>query len=283
MKRLLTLKLLMIVGVLGLSSCGAKDTTKLDDKVLQFEETRIVSTTNLKIKKMTVHSKKDLPLKGWTGYVLSLDLLSPKGDFSTKDTLFTDGSVVVMDLFDIKTATSYKDFMAPELSSENYTKSHLIAGKLSAKHKVAVFSDPLCPACIPYLPGLIDDIKAKKDTALYYIHLPLESLHPAAMTVSKAMIKLEMDGKINGLTKKIYEANFQTEFNSRETDQQKILDGVNKKLGVKLTLKEINTKAIKDQLDKDLQLSNDMGINGTPTIYVDGKQDKTRSKYKKFK
>ncbi len=283
MEKLLMLKLLMIVGVLGLISCDAKTDVKLDDKVMKFEETRILSSTNLKIKTMTVHSKKELPLKGWTGYVLSLELLSPKGDFATKDTLYTDGSVVVMDLYDIKTATNYKEFMAPELSSKHYTKEHLIAGKLTAKHKVAVFSDPLCPACIPYLPGLIDEIKAKKDTALYYIHLPLQSLHPAAMTITKAMIKLEMDGSIDGLTKKIYQANFSTEFDSRETDSQKILDGVNKKLGTKLTLKEINTKAIQDKLDKDLQLSNDMGIQGTPTIYVDGKQDRTRSAYKKFK
>ncbi len=283
MKRLLMLKLLMIAGVLAITSCSAKSTTKLDDKVLKFEETRIVSTTNLKIKKMTVHSKKELPLKGWTGYVLSLELISPKGDFATKDTLYTDGSVVVMDLYDIKTATNYKEFMAPELSSKHYTKEHLIAGKLDAKHKVAVFSDPLCPACIPYLPGLIDEIKEKKDTALYYIHLPLQSLHPAAMTITKAMIKLEIDGKIDGLTKKIYQANFQTEFDSRETDEKKILDGINKKLGVKLTSKDINTKAIQDRLDKDLSISDDMGIQGTPTIYVDGKQDRTRSAYKKFK
>jgi len=283
MKRLLMLKLLMIAGVLAITSCGAKETEKLDDKVMKFEKRRIVSTTNLKIKKMTVHSKKQLPLKGWTGYLLNLELMSPKGDFTTKDTLYTDGSVVVMDLYDIKTATNYKEFMAPLLSDEYYTKEHLIVGKLSYKHKVVVFSDPLCPACIPYMPGLIDEIKAKKDTALYYIHLPLQSLHPAAMTVAKAMIKLHKDGKIKELTKKIYQANFQTEFDSKQTDEKKILDGVNKKLGTKLTLKDINTKAIQDRLDEELSIADDMGIQGTPTIYVDGKQDRTRSAYKRFK
>lgn len=283
MKRLFIIRVLAIVVVLAISSCSAKTDLNFDKKVISFEKERILSNTNLKINDISIKVKKDLPVSGWVAYTLNLKLKSSKGDFETTDKLFTDGKMVVVELFDINTGENYKEFLAPKLSEKHYTKEHLIVGKLTAKHKVAVFSDPLCPACIPYLPGLIDEIKKKKDTALYYIHLPLESLHPAAMTITKAMIKLKMDRKINNLTKKIYQANFQTEFDPEETNEQKILDGLNKKLGTKLTLKDINTKEIEAIMKKDLQIADDMEVNGTPTIYSDSKKDSSRTIYKKFK
>jgi protein-disulfide isomerase len=71
--------------------------------------------------------------------------------------------------------------IAPEFKSEFYKKSNLISGDENSKHKVAIFSDPLCPFCKKFVPQAMEYMKKyPKEFALYYYHLPLATLHPAA-------------------------------------------------------------------------------------------------------
>jgi protein-disulfide isomerase len=42
----------------------------------------------------------------------------------------------------------------------------------------------------------------------------------------------------------------------------------------------VNSKAVKDALKADELSANKMMVQGTPTIYIDGKLDKSRNAYK---
>ena len=150
-------------------------------------------------------------------------------------------------------------------------------GNFNAKNQVVVFSDPLCPYCQQTIPGMINKAnKNPKDIALYYYHFPLLSIHPAAGPLSNAMIVAKQKG-IKDVEMKMYLADFSKYFNARETNSQKILDAFNKVYKSNITLKEINNEIVNNEVVVDLKMGEDVSVSGTPTIYVNGINDKNRS------
>ncbi len=289
--RLLMLKLLMILSILSVSGCfGEKNqttTTKGDitkEDIVAFEKKRISLGTSLDVRNISLFLEQKLQIDGWTAYVLSLELKQDENEFETKDILFSDGKVIATELFDHKTSRSFKDSIEVTVPKELYKDDHLIAGNKDAKHKVVLFSDPLCPFCIEYVPEIITYAKNNpKLISLYYYHFPLTNIHPASITLAQAMIKLKEENKIKDLEIKTYQAKFENSFDPRETDPQKIIEAFNKAVGSNLTTKDINTKEIQDEIKKDMQIASDALVSGTPTIFIDGKLDKTRDLYKKLK
>ena len=250
---------------------------QVDEKVIMFEKQRFLANQGLVLQEVTVKSKEKLPLKGWYGYVLNIKANVPgRGMVSGSDMLFSNGEAVAMDLLNMKNGNSFKDLLTPKVTAAYYTKGHLIAGNENAKNKVVVFSDPLCPACQQTIPGMIQKANANAtDIALYYYHFPLLSLHPAALTLSKAMVVAKQQG-IKEVEMKMYVTNFSKYFSSRETNAQKILDGFNKVYNTDIKLSEIENVMVTKEVEVDMKMGEDVMIQGTPTIYVNGKFDKTR-------
>ncbi len=280
----------LVLLVIAMSGCIGQDSPKgevatsgatlSDEDIIQFEKKRISLTTSLDVKDITIFHRQKLDVSGWNVYVLSLNLKNEQREFETKDILFSDGKVITTELFDPKTSRSYKDKIEIKLPQSIYADSHLIAGNKAAKHKVALFSDPLCPYCIEYVPEIIKFAQQNPDTiALYYFHFPLVNIHPTSMIIAQGMIKLHKDGKIDNIEIKTYQANF----DSSETDNQKVLDVFNKALNTSLTMADISEQAVVDMLQNDMKIASDSLISGTPTIYIDGKIDKTRVLYKTLK
>lgn len=253
---------------------------KVDKRVIKFETKRLTQN-GLEIKSIDIDIKTQLPLDGWYGYVFDIKATAPgRGDVGGKDILFSNGEAVAMELINVKNGRSFKDLLAPKLSVMYYKKSHLIAGNENAKNKVVVFSDPLCPYCQDTIPDMINLAKSKADEiALYYYHFPLLSIHPAANALSKAMHVAKQKG-IKDIELKTYTADFREYFNSKETDDKKILDGFNKVLKTNLTLEEINNSKVEEEIVTDLKMGEDVMVSGTPTIFVNGQNDKTRSLYR---
>jgi protein-disulfide isomerase len=280
----------LVLLVFAMSGCIAQDSSKgnsmnesaamSDENIIKFEKKRISLTTSLDVKNISIFHRQKLEVGGWNVYVLSLDLKNEQKEFETKDILFSDGKTITTELFDPKTSRSYKDKIEVKLPDSIYDDTHLIAGNKDAKHKAVLFSDPLCPYCIEYVPKLIDFVKNNPDTvALYYYHFPLVNIHPTSMIISQGMIKLHMQGKIDSIETKTYRANF----DSTEQNSQKVLDTFNKALNTTLTMQDINEKQVVDMLQNDMKIASDSLISGTPTIYIDGKLDKTRELYKTLK
>lgn len=278
----LMLKLLTIISLLSISSYANKHIS-LDERVLEFEEFRISSNDRYKLEDMEIFLKQPLPLEGWTGYVISLKLNVNGKTVNVKDTLFTNGEAITPDLKNVKTGRSYKNFISPKMPDSYYNDEHFIAGNKNAKNKIVIFSDPLCPFCIDFVPDVINHVKKYPDNiALYYYHFPLLRIHPAADTMTKAMAIAHKNG-YQDLVLKVYQGKFERFFEPDETDNNKILNGFNKVLKTDITLKQINQVSIVDEVKKDEKLGDAMMVSGTPTIFINGKIDRTRVAFKEIK
>ena len=199
-------------------------------------------------------------------------------NISQSDIIFAKDGYISPDFINIKTNRSIKHDLSPKVDDSFYDDKHLLLGNKNAKHKILIFTDPNCPFCKEIVPEIIEVVKKYPDIfALYYYHLPLLRLHPASKTLCKAMILLQKDKKAD-LIKKIYEI----DFNYDEKDEKKILEEFNKKLGLNFTLKDINQDWVKKELENDMKRAEDLLVSGTPTMFLDGKKDPSREKYKDY-
>lgn len=250
-----------------------------DDVVIEFEKNRVSSNPNIKVNDIKINTKKELPLAGWNGYILDVEANIQGKDIKVKDILFSDGKFIALELLDAKTGKSLKDLMTPNLTANYYNKSKLIAGNHEAKDKIVIFSDPLCPFCMDYVPEVIKHVNKNSDSiALYYYHFPLLGLHPAAAPLSK-LIEVARHKGIKDAELKAYKIDWEPHFSSKSTDEKKILEAFNKEFKTDIKLEEITSKEINETLQKDILMGEDVMVQGTPTIFINGVKDTTREKY----
>ncbi|WP_323594607.1 DsbA family protein [Aliarcobacter butzleri] len=251
-----------------------------DNTVIDFEKKRVAQNPNVKVKDVKVNVKKDLPLAGWNGYILDVEAIVQEKSLKVKDILFSNGDYIALDLIDAKTGKSLKDLVTPNLTSNYYDKTKLIAGNHNAKDKIVVFSDPLCPFCMEYIPEVINYVNKNSDSiALYYYAFPLVQIHPASEALSK-IIEVAKNKGIKNIELKAYETDWEAYFSPKENDEKKILEAFNKELKTNIKLEEIASKDINEKLSKDMSMGEDVMVTGTPTIFVNGAKDTTRELYK---
>jgi hypothetical protein len=255
---------------------------KIEDKILKFEKTRISKNKRIKLKDIKLFFKKDLNQGSWKGYVFDVTISVQKKEINIKDIIFSDGVMIAPELINIDTKQSFKKIMYPTLDVKYYNREYLIYGNKFSKHSITIFSDPLCPICVDVVPEIIDNIrKSKKDIAIYYIPMPL-NMHPTAKLIVKAALLAQKAG-IKDIDYKVYTAHFDNEFDAyEEKDEEKVLKIFNKKFKTNFTMKEINSERLNNKIKHSLKLSGDALVNGTPTIFFDGKIDQTREKYLRY-
>jgi len=282
--KLSMLKLLIATIVLSTSLFSNTDTEKA---LIQFEKQRIsksLQRVNGKLKDIQLVLKKDIQQDNWMGYTFNLSFEIQGKELSQKDTLFSDGKNISLDLINIKNKRSYKNIMYPTLGKTFYSKKHLIEGDPNAKHSLIVFSDPLCPICIDEIPFILKKIiDNPKNIAVYYYHLPLD-MHPTAKVISKASIIAKELG-IKNVDYKIYNTNFPDKYNFdayEEKDEAKVLGFFNKEFGTNITMKQINNPKLEKMIQDDIKMSDDAFVTGTPTVFFDGEYDITRSEFEKY-
>ncbi|MDN5111481.1 thioredoxin domain-containing protein [Aliarcobacter butzleri] len=251
-----------------------------DSTVVDFEKKRVAQNPNVKVKDVKVNTKKDLPLAGWNGYILDVEAIVQEKSLKVKDILFSNGDYIALDLIDAKTGKSLKDLVTPNLTSNYYDKTKLIAGNHNAKDKIVVFSDPLCPFCMEYIPEVINYVNKNSDSiALYYYAFPLVQIHPASEALSK-IIEVAKNKGVKDIELRAYKTDWETYFSPKENDEKKILEAFNKELKTNIKLEEIASKDINEKLSKDMSMGEEVMVTGTPTIFVNGVKDTTRELYK---
>lgn len=251
-----------------------------DSTVVDFEKKRVAQNPNVKVKDVKVNTKKDLPLASWNGYILDVEAIVQEKSLKVKDILFSNGDYIALDLIDAKTGKSLKDLVTPNLTSNYYDKTKLIAGNHNAKDKIVVFSDPLCPFCMEYIPEVINYVnKNSNSIALYYYAFPLVQIHPASEALSK-IIEVAKNKGVKDIELKAYKTDWETYFSPKENDEKKILEAFNKELKTNIKLEEIASKDINEKLSKDMSMGEEVMVTGTPTIFVNGVKDTTRELYK---
>ena len=279
MKILSKLKLLSIT-LLFASSVFANATY---DEIGEFLSDKFEE--NPRIQSADVQVIDAVPLqepKGWSGYIVEIEAYlkeRPKQPIKQRMVWFSDGTVITKELVNIKTGEDLTKKVKPKFQEKFYTKENLIYGNANARHKVVIFSDPLCPFCRGYVPGALKKMKKEPNKfAVYYYHFPLDRIHPASPHIVKMATAAEMKG-VKDVMLKIYDI----KVNPRETDVKKILEAFNKAVGTHLTEKDINTPAVLKQVNHDFNVVNELMVQGTPTVYLDGKIDETKKGYLKVK
>ncbi|MDD2828819.1 MAG: thioredoxin domain-containing protein [Sulfuricurvum sp.] len=255
-----------------------------DAEVVSFLKKGIGGNPSISNLQVDINGKQNVSgMNGWQAYFVSIEAdLKQGGDnrhINQNGTYFVSGDVIAPELVNLKTGERYNDIMAPGFNNAFYTKANLISGNANAEHKVAVFSDPLCPFCRRFAPeALAYMAKYPKTFAVYYYHFPLAQLHPASVSLCKAAIAAEQNG-IDDVTLKMY----QVDVNANEKDDQKILDAFNKTFKTKLTLVDLKRPSVLKQFELDQKTVTTMMVNGTPTVFFDGQKDPKKTKYKDVK
>lgn len=251
-------------------------------EMVKFVEGQLKKNPSVKLQSVKIRDSFELENNaGWDVFIVDMKgkVKQKVGErnFQTQDILFANDNLIAPELIDAKTGESVKGSISPEFKAEYYDDKNLVMGYKNAKHKIVLFSDPLCPFCIKAAKQLIPFIKKHPKTyALYYYHFPLLRLHPASKTVVKAMAAAMKNGKKNVLYRV-----YTSKFNPQETNEHKTLSNFNKALRMNLTMKEINTPAILKHIMHDKKVAAALLVNSTPTMFFDGKKDSTREKYRK--
>ena len=244
-----------------------------------FIKKSVVTNRQVKVNKVNVVAKKPLPgAADWTVYMVVMDLTYHKKSIKAPETIFVNekAGLATMDMFDTASGKSFRRTMKPDLPEAYYDDAHLIYGNKDAAHKLVIFSDPDCPFCRQDVPRIIEDVKKNPDKlALYYYHMPLLKLHPVSDVLTRIMEVLQKQGKIDEALKM-----YKLKINYRETNATKILAEAKKQFGIDIPEAEINKPEIKDAVKADTDKGTNMMVNGTPTIYYDGKYDNSRIQYK---
>ena len=250
-----------------------------DNSVIEFEKSRVSQNPNVTIKEVSINTKKEIPLPGWNGYILDVKVNVQGKDVNAKDILFSDGKYISLDLIDSTTGKSLKDLVTPNLTDKYHDKTKLIAGNADAKDKIVIFSDPLCPYCIDYVPEVIKHVQKNSDSiALYYYHFPLSTIHPAA-TVLVKLIDIAKHKGIKDGELKTYQIDWEKYFDVKSTDEKVILDAFNKEFKTDIKSEELAKAEIGKSIDSDISMGEDVMVQGTPTIFVNKVKDSTRLKY----
>ena len=249
-----------------------------DNAVVEFEKKRVSQNPNVQIKNVKINTKKELPLAGWSGYILDVEANVQGKVINAKDIVFSDGKYITLDLFDSANGKSLKDLVTPNLSDKYHDDVKLIAGNKNAKDKLVIFSDPLCPFCKDYVPDVIKYVKKNSDDiALYYYNFPLQ-IHPAATPLSK-LIEIAKHKGIKDAELKAYETNWEPYFDEKTTDEKKILEAFNKEFKTSIKIEELASKDMSAIIEKDLAMGDEVMVQGTPTIFINKVKDSSKQKY----
>ena len=255
-----------------------------DAEILAFLKKGIAGNTNVSNIELAINGKKAVPgMSGWQAYFVAIEADVKQGNenrhINQNGTYFISGDTLATELVNVKTGQRYNDTLAPDFPTQFYTKNNLVSGNANAKYKVAIFSDPLCPFCRRYVPEALSYMtKYPAVFGVYYFHYPLPTLHPAAVTLTKAAIAAEQAGMEN-VTMHLYTV----EVNANEKDESKILDAFNKTFKSKFTLADLRRTSVLKQYESDQKVAQIAMVSGTPTVFFDGKKDTTKNKYKEIK
>jgi len=257
-------------------------TQKSNFDVVGFVKKHLIRNPSIKVNSVEiVGTKKINNSKDWTAYMVLMDIsYGKKQHMKIPEILFVNPkeNLVSMKLIDARTGQNLSRTIKPELPSSYYDDAHLIAGNKNAEHKMVVFSDPQCPFCKGFVPGMLKEVKAHPDKiAVYYYHMPLLRLHPVSDTLTRAMEVLSRQGKKDEAMKM-----YSLKINPRMKNEDKILAEVKKQLNIDIKKEDIDKQEIKDAVKKDIDAGTRMMVRGTPTVYFDGKYDGGRSLYKQY-
>jgi len=157
-----------------------------------------------------------------------------------------------------------------------------VKGPATAKVTLVEFSDYQCPACKAYAP-VIDELLNQYPNDLRLVHkfFPLKTIHYRAQASAQAAEAAGRQGKFFEMSKVLYE--------NQEVWSKESGTATFEKYAIDLGLDLVKFKAdygsdsVKDKINAQIKEGIDLNVNGTPTIYMNGKKIQNPSSFEEFK
>jgi len=146
-----------------------------------------------------------------------------------------------------------------------------VKGSVDAPVTMTVFSDFQCPYCSRLLPFL-DEVLAKNPgkVRVVFKQFPLR-MHNMALPAALASLAAREQGKFWPMHDKLFA-------NSSQLSEEKIV-ALAKEAGLDLARfdKDRAAQKLRDEVVRDQGLGQQAGVQGTPTVFINGKQLRDRS------
>lgn len=137
---------------------------------------------------------------------------------------------------------------------------------------VEEFADFQCPTCAVVHPRM-KEINALYGSRIKFIYrnFPITQIHKNAYDAALAAEAAGFQGKFWAMQEQLFSN--QTSW-SNASDARQIFEGYAQKIGLDLPKFQTDMVAIttKQRIDNDIQRARALGVNGTPTLYINGRQ-----------
>ncbi len=148
---------------------------------------------------------------------------------------------------------------------------------LQSKNIIVEYSDYVCPACNS-LHSFLNELEktATPNAQLVFRHFPLYQIHPESSNAAYAAEAAFIQGKFWEMSDLIFDN--QAEWN-KLTQPESYFINLAKKLSLDLDKfkKDMASQAVKDRVQSDLSEGEKIGINSTPSLFLNGKKVEVNS------
>lgn len=142
-----------------------------------------------------------------------------------------------------------------------------VAGNATGRITVVEFFDYQCPHCIDMAPVMADIIKANPDLRVVYKEFPIRG--PMSNLASRAALAANLQGKYEVFSHNLLTIN-------KPLSEAVILEVADqsgiKNADLERFKKDMNSKAVIDQLQNNMKLAQNLKLLGTPAFFI-GKTD----------
>lgn len=153
----------------------------------------------------------------------------------------------------------------PEVTTEDH-----LQGPSSSPAVLVAYSDFQCPACLAYEP-ILKSLKTEFGDKLTIVfrHFPLKTIHQYAEAAARASEAANLQGKFWEMHDLLYDRQkswtASTNIDSTLADYAKELG-----LDVEKFTTDYKSTTVKERVDRDINSGLSLGINSTPTFYLNG-------------
>jgi hypothetical protein len=252
----------------------------IEQNILRYANNIFNNNENNILKDTNIYYSQKLADSSWTAYIILYKYKQKQFEIKNKNdstfiekitrlTLYSDGIYITNDLVDSKTLSPIPRIVPPLNYSQNknnfYDEKYLITKSPSSDSKYVVFSDPQCPRCKIEAPKMIKNSQDK----IYFYLFPMGNLFPSSVILSKIMVYIKQKSLIDDLELKIFQTDFSIYFDIDETNELKVIQAFNDIFETNVTLRNINTKLVQNELQKQINLGISAFVKSVPTLYKD--------------
>ncbi|HVT00936.1 MAG TPA: thioredoxin domain-containing protein [Patescibacteria group bacterium] len=205
---------------------------------------------------------------------------NPEGGSKAKGIIIAIGSLLFLGFFALVIFLIKQNQNKPVvISSAGYA-----IGPNNAKVTLVEYGDLQCPACKAYEP-FVQQIRKDyaKNVKLIYKNFPLTSVHPNAMLAARAAVSAGNQGKFYPMHDLLYDKQEEWADLPASQAEEKIMGYAESlKLDMDKFKKDINASATIDVIKNTQDEGIKVGVNGTPTFFLDNVKLENPQSYQDF-